>query len=169
MNQTTIEKHAVIPAGQGSPFSFGPITGHFKIAGAATERRFVVAQMPAIPPHSLAAPLHRHHNEDEYTYVLDGTLGVMAGDDVVTAGPGTWIVKPRGEWHTFWNPGDASCGIIEIVSPSGFERYFDEVAAVGGNLDRLVKINTKYSIDMRFESVPELCKRFGLTFPKMQS
>jgi mannose-6-phosphate isomerase-like protein (cupin superfamily) len=168
MNQPTINRHAVIRPGAGDPFSFGAITGYLKIEGAATEGRFVVAQLPAIPPRVLAAPLHRHHNEDEYTYVLGGALGVMAGDEVVTAGPGTWIVKPRGEWHTFWNPGDAPCHIIEIVSPAGFEKYFHEVANSGGTLDRLGQINQKYSIDMRFESVPELCNRFGLIFPEVQ-
>lgn len=43
----------------------------------------------------LAAPLHYHHNEDEYSYVLSGTLGALLGDEVVKATPGTWVFKPR--------------------------------------------------------------------------
>jgi hypothetical protein len=83
----------------------------------------------------LAAPLHRHHNEDEYTYVVKGTLGTMVEDEVLTAKAGTWLVKPRGQWHTFWNAGDEPCHMIEIVSPAGFESYFREVADSAGDID----------------------------------
>jgi mannose-6-phosphate isomerase-like protein (cupin superfamily) len=162
----TIEAHQTVGIEDGAPFGFGAIGGRFKVGGDATDGRFVVGQMPEIPPKTLAAPLHRHNREDEYTYVVAGTLGVMAGDDVVTAGPGMWLIKPRGEWHTFWNAGDTPCHVIEIVSPAGFERYFSDVADVGGDPARLPEINRQYGIDMDFASVPRLCERFGLTFPE---
>lgn len=158
---------SIIPPDGGEPFLFGEVGGRFKIQGASTEERFAVAQLPEIPPGVLAAPLHRHNNEDEYTYVLDGTLHTMAGDEVVTAEAGTWLVKPRGQWHTFWNAGDEPCHVIEIVSPAGFERYFQEVAEAGSDLERLAEINETYGIDMDFDSIPKLCERFGLTFPEM--
>ena len=91
----------VILPGDGDPFRFGGVGGRFQIGGSDTDRRFAVAQLPEVPSRTLVAPLHRHHNEDEYTYVLEGTLGTMVGEEVVTAGPGTWLVKPRGQWHTF--------------------------------------------------------------------
>lgn len=172
-NEETIMTHraltdaSVILPGEGEPFRFGDVGGRFAIGGDATENRFVVAQLPEIPPRTLAAPLHRHRNEDEYTYVVSGRLGTVAGDEVFTAEPGTWLIKPRGEWHTFWNAGDEPCHVIEIVSPAGFERYFDEVAGAGGDLEKLPEINEKYGIEMEMESVPELCRRFGLTFPKL--
>jgi hypothetical protein len=28
--------------------------------------------------------VHRHHDEDEYSYVLEGTLGALLGDDIVS-------------------------------------------------------------------------------------
>lgn len=118
-------------------------------------------------PHALAAPLHRHEREDEYSYVLRGTLGALLGDDVVTAGPGSWVFKPRHQWHTFWNAGDTECEIIEVISPAGFENYFREVAAHWGDLGKFAEINRKYMLDMNFESVEPLCQRFGLTFPKL--
>jgi mannose-6-phosphate isomerase-like protein (cupin superfamily) len=164
---TIMNEPTVIHRGEGDPFRFGDVGGHFKIGADATEERFVVAQLPEIPPRTLAAPLHRHHNEDEYTYVVKGTLGTMLEDEVLTAEAGTWLIKPRGQWHTFWNAGDEPCNMIEIVSPAGFESYFREVADAGGDLEQLARINEKYSIDMRMESVPELCETFGLTFPEM--
>jgi mannose-6-phosphate isomerase-like protein (cupin superfamily) len=167
MPTTNISRHTVIPPGEGEPFSFGEVSGQFKIGGAAADQRFAVAELPGIPPRTLGAPLHRHNREDEYTYVLAGMGGVMAGDDVIAASPGTWLIKPRGQWHTFWNAGDTPCHIIEIVSPAGFESYFGEVAKSGANPEQLARINAKYSIDMDLESVPDLCRRFGLKFPEM--
>ena len=62
--------------------------------------------------------------------MLEGTLGALLGDEVVTAGPGTWVFKPREQWHTFWNAGDTPCEIIEVISPGGFENFFRELALV---------------------------------------
>ncbi len=56
------------------------------------------------------------------------------------------------------------CHFLEIVSPAGFESYFEEVAEAGDDMERLAGINEKYGIEMDFESVPTLCERFGLTF-----
>jgi oxalate decarboxylase/phosphoglucose isomerase-like protein (cupin superfamily) len=86
---------------------------------------------------------------------------------VAVAGPGTWVFKPRHQWHTFWNAGDEPCEIIEVIAPSGFEDYFREVAAAWGDMATFASINAKYSLDMRFDSVPSLCERFGLTFPSL--
>src|SRR5919107_959903 len=77
-------------------------------------------------PRALAAPLHRHTREDEYSYVLEGRMGALLGDEVVEAGPGDLVFKPRNQWHTFWNAGDEPCRILEIISPAGFEHFFAE-------------------------------------------
>ena len=74
---------------------------------------------------ALAAPVHRHAREDEYSYVLEGQVGALLGDEVVVGGPGDLIFKPRGQWHTFWNAGDEPARILEIISPAGFEGFFD--------------------------------------------
>lgn len=152
---------------EGEPLEFAGVVGRLKIDAQQSGQRFALAHFPEIPPHVLAAPLHRHQNEDEFTYVLEGSLGLQLGDDTLTAEAGTWIVKPRLQWHTFWNPGDRPCRTIEIVSPAGFERYFAELAAIGPAMDRIDQLNAKYAIEMDFESVPALCSRFGLTFPQL--
>lgn len=80
---------------------------------------------------------------------------------------GAWVYKPRGQWHTFWNAGDEPCEIIEVISPAGFENFFREVAASWGNMEAFVAINARYHLEMDFASVPQLCERFGVTFPKL--
>jgi mannose-6-phosphate isomerase-like protein (cupin superfamily) len=77
-----------------------------------------------IPPRHLAAPLHRQSREDEYSYVIEGRLGALLGEDEVYAEVGELVFKPRHQWHTFWNAGDSPCRILEIISPGGFEHYW---------------------------------------------
>src|SRR5215207_11712023 len=51
---------------------------------------------------SIGAPMHKHTYEDEISYILEGELSVIQDGKVQTAGPGDYIVKPRGIFHTFW-------------------------------------------------------------------
>lgn len=159
-------KPVYIAAAEGDFFDFGGLGVQWKLESGTSEGRFSVVHHP-IAPKALAAPLHFHHNEDEYSYVIKGQLGALLGDEVVIASQGTWVHKPRGQWHTFWNPGSEPCEIIEVISPAGFENYFREVAANWGNLEKFAEINNKYNLEMDFESVPRLCDRFGLTFPEL--
>jgi mannose-6-phosphate isomerase-like protein (cupin superfamily) len=142
----------------------------WKIEGAEADGRFSVVHHP-LAPRALAAPLHRHTREDEYSYVLEGTLGALLGDEVVTASPRTRVFKPRDQWHTFWNAGDTPCEIVEIISPAGFENFFRELAQVyatgAPDLARFAAACNEYGLDMDPESVPGLCKRFGLVHPMM--
>ena len=78
-------------------------------------------------PKTLVAPLHKHSREDEYSFVIEGRMGALLGDDVVYAEAGDFAFKPRDQWHTFWNAGDEPCRILEMIVPGGFEHYFDEL------------------------------------------
>ena len=135
------------------------------IDGAEAGQRFSLVEHP-MSARALAAPLHRHTREDEYSYVLQGRMGALLGDDVVEAGPGDLVFKPRNQWHTFWSAGDEPCRILEIISPAGFEQFFRELDGLGGALeadpDALTQLNERYGLDMRPDSVPELLERFGL-------
>jgi len=59
------------------------------------------------------ARLHRHSREDEYSYVLEGRVGALLGEEVVIGEPGDLIFKPRGQWHSFWNAGYEPARILE--------------------------------------------------------
>jgi hypothetical protein len=118
---------------------------------------------------ALAAPLHRHTNEDEYSFVLEGRMGALLGDEHIEAGAGDLVHKPRGEWHTFWNAGDEPCRILEIISPAGFERFFAELVELGGvaqaGPEQLGLLCQRFALDLDPESVPGLVQRFNLRFP----
>jgi mannose-6-phosphate isomerase-like protein (cupin superfamily) len=143
----------------------GSIGARFLIDGSEAGKRFSLVEHP-MSPRALAAPLHRHTREDEYSFVLEGRMGALLGDDVVQVGPGDLVFKPRNQWHTFWNAGDEPCRILEIISPAGFEDFFRELVALGGvtraTPDELALLNQRYGLEMRPETVPELLERFGL-------
>jgi quercetin dioxygenase-like cupin family protein len=118
-----------------------------------------------MPPRALGAPLHRHTHEDEYSYVLEGRVGAQLGDQVVFAEPGDLIFKPRREWHSFWNAGDEPARILEIISPGGFEGYFEELAALpAGPPDpgRIAEIAARYDLELDVDSIPRLAETYGL-------
>ncbi len=58
--------------------------------------------------------MHTHRHEDEYTYVLEGEIGVQVGDEVRVARPGDLVFKPRGVPHAFWNAGDVPARALEM-------------------------------------------------------
>ncbi len=146
----------------------GGTSARFMIEGVDAGKRFALVEHP-MQPRALAAPMHRHHREDEYSFVLEGSIGALLGDSVVIGKPGDLIFKPREQWHTFWNAGDAPARILEIISPAGFENYFRELGSelLGGAPDpkRLAALWAKYDLDMDMSSVPGLVQRFGVRFP----
>src|SRR6476661_3362525 len=91
----------VLPAGAGRQGRLGGLGIRFMIPGADSNGAFALVEHP-LEPRALAAPLHRHSREDEYSFVLTGKVGALLGDQVVYSGPGDLIHKPRGQWHTFW-------------------------------------------------------------------
>ena len=143
----------------------GSVGVRFMIWGAETGGLFSLVEHP-IPPKTLAAPYHRHAREDEYSYVLEGRMGALLGDDVVYAEAGDLVYKPRNQWHTFWNAGDEPCRILEIISPAGFENFFRELSDLGGAIKaapaELAELNARYGLEMQPETVPGLLDRFGL-------
>ena len=150
-----------IPPGAGDQFNFGAYSAHWKIDGSQTGHRFSIIHQ-IVAPRTLVAPLHRHHREDEFSHVLTGILGVLLGDAVVTAEPGTWVFKPRNQWHAAWNAGDTPCEFIEVISPAGFEDFFRELREIWPDRTKSGPLLRKYELDMDFDSVPHLCARFGL-------
>jgi mannose-6-phosphate isomerase-like protein (cupin superfamily) len=146
----------------------GSIGVRFMIDGPEAGERFSLVEHP-MGPRALAAPMHRHNNEDEYSYVIEGRMGALLGDEHVEAGPGDLVHKPRGQWHTFWNAGDEPARILEIISPAGFERFFAEMVDMGGvaqaDPEALGDLCRRYALEMDPDSVPGLVERFGVRMP----
>ena len=155
----------VVGPSDGKAGFLGSIGVRFMIDGHETGEGFSLVEHP-MSPRALAAPLHRHHREDEYSFVIEGRMGALLGDEVLEAGPGDLVFKPRNQWHTFWNAGDEPCRILEIIAPAGFEKYFEELVDMGGVLNAdpevLGELCARYELDMDPDSIPGLLERFDL-------
>ncbi len=137
----------------------------YMIDGDTTGGAFTLVEH-TLPPRALGAPLHTHRNEDEYSYVLEGRVGVQLADEVLEAGPGELVFKPRGQQHAFWNGGDEPARLLEVIAPAGFESYFRELAPLlsapepdGAAIGEVVR---RYDLEIDFETVPVLAERHGL-------
>jgi mannose-6-phosphate isomerase-like protein (cupin superfamily) len=158
----------VVGPGDGKAGFLGSIGVRFMVDGAETEGAFSLVEHP-MSPRALAAPLHRHAREDEYSYVLEGRMGALLGDEELIAERGALVFKPRNQWHTFWNAGDEPARILEIISPAGFEKYFEELVDLGGSTQvepsDLMELSARYELEVDRASVPGLVERFDLRFP----
>ncbi|WP_198410615.1 MULTISPECIES: cupin domain-containing protein [unclassified Cryobacterium] len=107
-----------------------------------------------LAPRTLAAPIHRHSREDEYSLVLAGRLGVFEDGDEVVASPGDLVFKPRGRWHTFWNAGEEPLRVLELIVPGGIEQLFRQLAEPGGEYDpvTLPPLAAEYGCEVDFEA-----------------
>jgi mannose-6-phosphate isomerase-like protein (cupin superfamily) len=143
----------------------GILHDRFMVSGKSSGGGFALIEL-LLPPKTLAAPLHKHKNEDEYSYVLEGIVGALLGDKEVFGKAGDLIFKPRDQWHTFWNAGDQPLKLLEIISPGGFEEAFREMDALGSAMTpgKMTEIAGKYDIDVDFEATGPIIEKHGLAF-----
>jgi quercetin dioxygenase-like cupin family protein len=138
----------------------------FLVDGDATGGRFSLVEHP-LPPRALGAPPHTHVREDEYSFVLEGRIGLQIGDEVIEAGPGDLVLKPRGIQHAFWNAGDEPARVLEIISPASFENYFRELAplleAPDENAEALHAVVECYGLEIDLAGIPAFAARHGLS------
>jgi uncharacterized protein (TIGR03086 family) len=70
----------------------------------------------------LGANPHVHTRTSELFFVLDGSIDVLAGDDVVTATAGDLVVVPPGHPHAF-AASAAQCADVLVMITPGTERF----------------------------------------------
>jgi len=145
---------------------FPGLANRFLVRSEETGGRFAVVEH-TLAPRTLGAPLHTHRDEDEYSYVVSGRMGAIIAEEVVDAGPGEFVIKPRGIPHAFWNAGDEATVVLETISPGGFEQYFADLApllAQPGEPDfaAVTAIQARYGLEMDLTSIAGLVERFSL-------
>jgi mannose-6-phosphate isomerase-like protein (cupin superfamily) len=142
------------------------LKNRYLIESSDSDGRFALVEH-RIPPRTLAAPVHTHEREDEYSYVLSGRMGAQIGDEVVDAGPGELVFKPRGIPHAFWNASDEETVVLELISPGEFANYFSELAPhLSGDgppdVEAIGAIQQRYALSMDLESIGPLLEQHGL-------
>src|SRR5438552_18822211 len=149
----------VIEPNEGKSVWLGGIGVVFKLSGNDTGGALSVIEHP-IKPRSLVPP-HMHDDTDEFSIVVEGRVGARIGNVVVEGRPGTYILKPRGIPHTFWNPGDEPARLIELISPPDFEQFFHEAGELfqtgQPDLKQIAEIARSYHTTLGWDEwVPDL-------------
>jgi hypothetical protein len=86
----------------------------------------------------------------------------------VVLASGGYITKPRGEMHTMWNAGKVPAHMIEIISPAGFENFFQELSDLLAEgpppLEVLSELGNRYGLQFgNPDWLPDVIERYGLT------
>ncbi len=124
------------PDGALAPIALGPGEGeHFwffgglttiKADGAGTGGRMMLTEQTA--PRGSGSPLHVHHNEDEWFYVLDGELTIWVAGRTVVAPAGSFVFGPRDVPHTFVVSSDEARFLL-VTQAAGFEGFIRTLGA----------------------------------------
>jgi quercetin dioxygenase-like cupin family protein len=117
-----------------------------------------------IPARTLVKP-HNHAREDEFSLIVSGTVGARVGDRVLEAGPGAYLVKPRGTPHAMWNAASVPAKVLEIVSPGGLEGYFEKLAPIlakRGTPPEYYQLAEDYGIAIQDDWIEDLERTYGV-------
>jgi mannose-6-phosphate isomerase-like protein (cupin superfamily) len=98
-----------------------------KIASVETGGAFTVIEGRTRPLHG--PPLHRHQDQDEWWYVVEGEYRFEVDGEEIFAGPGATVFAPRGSRHTFQNIGTSAGHTIATFVPGGVDLFFEELEA----------------------------------------
>jgi quercetin dioxygenase-like cupin family protein len=116
-----------------------------------------------LTPGAFVSP-HTHRN-DVWVYVLSGEIGVLVGEETAQAAAGAWALKPRDTLHAMWNTGVEPARIIEVLTPGGSERWFEEIAELApGDEDGFRESCERHGIEFFPDSpwTETLRERYGL-------
>jgi quercetin dioxygenase-like cupin family protein len=123
------------------PIALGPGEGEalwflgqlvtIKSSGASTAGRVAVTE--GLAPRGSGSPLHVHHNEDEWFYVIEGELTFWVGGRVITAPAGSFVYGPRDVPHTFTVSSEQARFLL-VVEPAGFEDFVRALSEPAGSL-----------------------------------
>jgi quercetin dioxygenase-like cupin family protein len=103
-----------------------------KASSETTDGR--VAVIEHLGPRGAGSPLHVHHREDEWFYVMEGELTFWVGGQVVDAPAGSFVYGPRDVPHTFTVASEEARFLV-TVEPAGFDTFFRAASVPADRLE----------------------------------
>lgn len=97
----------------------------FKATASDTSGRFSLMERTLPPGGRMPSP-HRHCENEEAYFVLEGTVEFRVGDEVVEGRHGTFVLVPAGEAHTFGNTSDDPARLLVLHAPA-LDGYFGDL------------------------------------------
>jgi quercetin dioxygenase-like cupin family protein len=118
------------PADDVEGVELGPNHVLFPVRGAETGGAYSLTDFLMAPPPAPGPPPHIHEDADEAVYVLEGELEMALGDQKLIGTAGAVMLAPRGTLHSIANRSAAPARFIVILSPPGYEGFWQEMAAL---------------------------------------
>ena len=116
----TAAKPIALGQGEGEALWFLGVLATIKASAETTDGR--VAVIEHLAPQGGGSPLHVHHNEDEWFYVMEGELTFWVGGRLIEAVAGSFVYGPRDIPHTF-TVTSAQARFLLVTEPAGFENF----------------------------------------------
>lgn len=98
------------------------------VKASAAETGGAFSLIETTNPPEAGPPLHLHRDVDEAFYVLEGQYEFHCGSERIDAGPGAFVLLPRGVPHRY-RAGTDGGRVLMLFSPGGTEGYFRDLAA----------------------------------------
>jgi len=129
--------------------TIGGMTIEYLIDGSATRSTGMFEL--TVQPRSIVPPPHSHADNDEYLYVLAGTIRYSLDGETRDLRAGEFLASPRGSVHGFANPFDEPTRVLIIQSPDIGRQYFADVQdalKAGGPPDpsKMLPIMARYNL-----------------------
>jgi quercetin dioxygenase-like cupin family protein len=118
-----------------------------------------VAVIHHLAPKGAGSPLHVHHRENEWFYVLAGELTVWVDGQATRAPAGSFVFGPQGTPHTFTVSSEDGARFLLVTEPAGFEAFMRACAEPAQSLtlpppsdppdlQQMIAIASQYGIDI---------------------
>jgi mannose-6-phosphate isomerase-like protein (cupin superfamily) len=129
-----------------------------KVSGADTGGAFVVLEV--LTAIDSGAPLHMHHIENEWFYVLDGEYDIHVGERLFNVKAGASVYAPRLVPHTWHDVGETPGRMLVVAQPAGgMEGFAKDLIALGGtgvpDPSAMRGLFAKYNMEMLGPPLPK--------------
>jgi quercetin dioxygenase-like cupin family protein len=85
----------------------------------------------SLVPAGFGVPLHKHHSQEEWFWILTGQFLFEVGGELYNLGPGMSILAPRQIPHRWMKNTESDGRMLILVQPSaGMEIFFERLAAL---------------------------------------
>ncbi len=124
-----MEDRSILQPGQGELLNVVGDQMRILVDSSQTRGRALIFETTSQP--GKGPPLHRHGRDDEYFYILEGTVRFVVDGAETTISAGGFLNARRGTVHTYVNIGQGPARLLVTCCPGGLEDCFREADRLG--------------------------------------
>jgi quercetin dioxygenase-like cupin family protein len=151
----------IISPEEGPIFSTQLNAYQIKLRGEQTENEWAFIEQ-TIEPHCPPPPVHKHLNFSESLYLLSGSLTVQLEEEKILVEAGTFILVPKGVYHSFWNESSEPTKFLIFFHPAGFENFYKEWVELR-NQEKTWPPKDPQKLDQLFKKYDVIAKPYTIT------